>query len=243
MRVAIVDDDLWVRHGRAAALGREPGYEVIEMSPREAIAFGASWAEIDVALVDAHDATEPFDRFPGVRVVEAIRSDPGENPTLIIVISGHFGNAFLRLRMAEAGADYFYRHQDVKSLDLLLAAIEKPDPARRVRTPEPSVLAKLGLGPRSRPNAALHFLEDEGLVDVFEGRRSQKTLALSRRSIMRVRREMARLAGLSPASPVSASRRLDAPEWRAVVEFVNRARGVERRGTGGHTGPLDQPTR
>jgi len=240
VRLAIVDDDLWVRHGRACSLREQPGFEVVEMSPREAMSFGPSWAGVDVALVDAHDATEPFDRFPGVRVVEAIRSNSGEHRTLIIVVSGHFGNAFLRLRMAEAGADYFYRHQDVKNLDLLLAAIERPDPARRVKAPEPGVLAKLGLSPRSRPNAALHFLENEGLVDAFDGRRSQKALPLSRRSIMRVRREMARLAGLSPASPVSASRRLDAPEWRAVVEFVNRARGVERRGSSGHTAPLDR---
>ncbi len=236
--MAIVDDDLWVRHGRAAALGELHGYAVVELSPREAMDYGSSWTKVDVALVDAHDATEPFDRFPGVRVVEAIRAHEAQSPTLVIVISGHFGNAFLRLRMAEAGADYFYRHQDVKDLDLLLAAINSPDPARRVRPPEPAVLAKLGLGPRSRPNAALHFLEDEGLVDAFDGRRSQKTLALSRRSIMRVRREMARLAGLSPVSPVSASRHLDVPEWRAVVDFVNRARGMERRGTSGHTDPL-----
>jgi len=239
VQVAIVDDDLWVRHGRAGALSKLPGYKVVELSPREAMAYGSSWAKIDVALVDAHDATEPFDRFPGVRVVEAIRAHEAQSPTLIIVISGHFSNAFLRLRMAEAGADYFYRHQDVKNLDLLLGAINSPNPARRVQPPDPAVLAKLGLGPSSRPNAALHFLESEGLVDAFDGRRSQKTLALSRRSIMKVRREMARLAGLSPATPIGASRQLDAPEWRAVVDFVNRARGVERRGLSGHTGPLD----
>jgi DNA-binding NarL/FixJ family response regulator len=235
--VVIVDDDLWVRHGRATALGEVPGFDVVEMSPREAMAFGDGWAGVDVALVDAHDASEPFDRFPGVRVVEAVRAHPGPDPTLVIVISGHFGNAFLRLRMAEAGADYFYRHQDVKDLDLLLRAIHSPDPAHRVQAPAADVLARLGLGPNSRPNAALHFLEEEGMLDVFDGRRAQKALSVSRRSIMRVRREMARLAGLTPINPLSASRQLDAPEWRAVVEFVNRARGVERRGTSGYTAP------
>ena len=231
-----MDDDLWVRHGRATALAHEPGFEVTELTPREAMAYGPGWEGVEVALVDAHDETEPFDRFPGVTVVEAIRANQGPEPTLVIVISGHRDNVFLRLRMAEAGADYFYRHEEVRDLPSLVSAIEHPDPERRALAPDPAVLAKLGLGPGSRPNAALHFLEDEGLVGAFDGQRSQKSLGLSRRSIIRIRREMGRLAGLSPANPIGPSRRLDAPEWRAVVDFVNRARGVERRNATVHLG-------
>jgi DNA-binding NarL/FixJ family response regulator len=236
MKVAIVDDDLWVRHGRATALGNAPGFDVIEMTPREAMAFGKGWDGVEVALVDAHDETEPFDRFPGVSVVESIRAHQGQTETLVIVVSGHCDNVFLRLRMAEAGADYFYRHEDVRDLASLIEVIRHPDPARRVIAPDAAVLSELGLVPGSRPNAALHFLEDEGLVDAFDGHRSQKALSLSRRSIIRIRREMGRLAGLSPANPVGPARRLDAPEWRAVVDFVNRARGVERRSARGHIG-------
>lgn len=236
MKVAIVDDDLWVRHGRATALAGVPGYDVVEMTPREAMAYAERWETVDVALVDAHDETEPFDRFPGVRVVETVRAHDAGEPTRVIIVSGHCENVFLRLRMAEAGADYFYSHDDVRDLGSLVAVIEHPDPARRVVAPEAAVLAKLGIGPGSRPNAALHFLEDEGLVEAFDGKRSQKALSLSRRSIMRIRREMGRLAGLSPANPIGPARHLDAPEWRAVVDFVNRARGVERRSAHGHMG-------
>lgn len=246
MHVAIVDDDLWVRHGRATALAGEPGFHVVEMTPHQAMDYGSAWEEVEVALVDAHDATEPFDRFPGVRVVETIRAHPGRRDTVVIVVSGHCANIFLRLRMAEAGADFFYSHEDVPDLPSLISVIQNPDPVRKVAPPEPAVLAAMGLSPGSRPNAALHFLEDEGLIDTFDAfdsfdeRPSQKTLALSRRSIMRVRKEMARLAGLTPSKPVGASRQLDAPEWRAVVDFVNRARGAERRNVTLDTAPAGQ---
>ncbi len=236
MRVAIVDDDLWVRRGRASALGELPGFDVIDFTPQGAVAFGARWAEIDVAVVDAFDDSEPFDRFPGVGVVETIRANGSAEGTVVLVVSGHIDNVFLRLRMAEAGADYFYRHEDVRDLLALRTAVCNPDPARAVRVPDPAELAAVGLGPGSRPNAALHFLEDEGLVDAFEARRSQKSLDLSRRAIIRIRRQMGRLAELSPAAPDGPTRHLDAPEWRAVVDFVNRARGVERRGGATHVG-------
>jgi CheY-like chemotaxis protein len=242
VKVAIVDDDLWARLGRATGLAGASGYEVVEMAPRPAMAFAEGWDCVDVALVDAHDATEPFDRFPGVRVVEAIRERRDAGSTLVVVITGHSENAFLRLRMAEAGADFLYRHEDVRDLRHLVSVIERPDPGRRVARPDDAVLERLGLGPGSRPNAALRFLEKEGLEGVFDGQRSQKALDLSRRSIMRVRHEVARLADLSPTRPFSASRQLDAPEWRAVVDFVNRARGAERRNTGLRADSPRRPT-
>lgn len=225
-RVAIVDDDLWVRHGRAAALAEHEGFEVVELAPRHAAALGAGWSGVDVALVDAHDATEPFDHFPGVAVVEAIRAHRGPE-ALVIVVSGHLANPFLRLRMAEAGADYFYRHEEVADLPSLLSVIADPAPDHRATRPDAATLASLGLSPSARPNAVLHYLEDEGVLEAFDGHRSQKTLRLSRRTIMRVRREVGQLTGLTPT--VGSSRDLDAPDWRTVVDFVNRARGVEQR--------------
>jgi CheY-like chemotaxis protein len=224
-KVAIVDDDPWVRYGRATALVAEGGFDVVQFAPRQAQFLGTGWAGVDVALVDAHDDAKAFDHFPGVGVVEAIRVDGGP-ATLVVVVSGHLDNTFLRLRMAEAGADYLYRHEEVGDPPSLLEAVTTPSPDHRAAWPDPVELAALGLGPSARPNAALHYLEAEGLLDAFDGQRSQKSLALSRRTIMRARREVGHLAGLS----TSTSRDLQAPEWRTVVDFVNRARGVERRG-------------
>lgn len=225
-RVAIVDDDLWVRHGRAAALSAHGGFEVVELTPRQAAALGTGWAGVDVALVDGHDGSEPFDHFPGVGVVEAIRAHRGP-AARVIVVSGHLANPFLRLRMAEAGADYFYRHEEVADLSSLLSVIADPAPDHRAARPDAATLAALGLSPSARPNAVLHYLEGEGLLEAFDGHRSQKTLPLSRRTIMRIRREVGQLTGLTPA--VGSSRDLDAPDWRTVVDFVDRARGVEQR--------------
>ncbi len=224
--VAIVDDNLWVRHGRAAALGEHGGFDVVELEHRRATELGAGWAAVDVALVDAHDDSEPFDRFPGVGVVEAIRA-AGRPTTAVVVVSRLVDNPYLRLRLAEAGADYCYHHDEVSDPEALVAVATAPSPDHRVVWPDRAALAALGLGAAARPNATLHYLAAEGLEGAFEVGVPQKSLELSRRTIMRVRREVGRLTGLR--APLGSGRGLDAPDWRTVVDFVNRARGVELR--------------
>ena len=54
-------------------------------------------------------------------------------PFAEVVISGHVLSDVLRLRMAEAGADFFYGHEEVRELDDLLAVIRSPEQARRVQ--------------------------------------------------------------------------------------------------------------
>ncbi len=224
--VAIVDDNLWVRHGRAAALGEHGGFEVVELEHRRATELGTGWAAFDIALVDAHVGSEPFDRFPGVGVVEAIRA-AGRPTTAVIVLSRLVDNPYLRLRLAEARADYCYHHAEVADPGALVAVTSAPSPDHRVVWPDRAALAALGLGAAARPNATLHYLAAEGLEGAFERGVPQKSLELSRRSIMRVRREVGRLTGLR--APLGSGRGLDAPDWRTVVDFVNRARGVELR--------------
>jgi CheY-like chemotaxis protein len=234
MTVAVVDDDLWVRLGRAAALAKVDGVdEVMELEHAKAAELGTEWDKVDVALIDAHDPAAPFDRFPGVRVVEALR-EAGRPTATAIVVSRLVNNPYLRLRLAEAGADYCYRHEEVADLEALMGVTASPAADHRVVRPTRDALAALGLGPGARPNAALRFIEAVGLADVFEWRRSQKSLPLPRRTIMRVRSEVGRLTGLH--SPVTAARDLDAPDWRTVVDFVNRARGVELRQPTRHRG-------
>jgi DNA-binding NarL/FixJ family response regulator len=225
-RVAIVDDNLWVRHGRAAALCEQGEFDVVELEHRQALEFGKDWAAVDVALVDAHDGTEPFDRFAGVGVVEALRAH-GRPTATAVVVSRLVANPYLGLRLAEAGADYCFHHEEVADPDALVEVTTRPSAEHRVVRPGRTALATMGLGPAARPNAALRYLVEEGLEGAFDGRRSQKSLELSRRTIMRVRREIGRLTGLH--SPIGAARDLDSPDWRTVVDFVNRARGVELR--------------
>ena len=54
--VAIVDDDVWMRTGRAAALGAFDDITVLHaLDPQSAVNNAARVAAADVVLVDAHD--------------------------------------------------------------------------------------------------------------------------------------------------------------------------------------------
>lgn len=123
-RVAIVDDDVWMRTGRAAALAAFNDIEVVvALHPREAIDDVTQLNNADVVLVDAHDPDAGFDRFHGVDVVRHIRAErPGALP-VIVVITGHARNDLLRRRMAEAGADFLCAHREVHSPDMLVSTI------------------------------------------------------------------------------------------------------------------------
>ncbi len=221
-----MDDDAWMRRGRASWLAEADGLQVVaSLSPQDALTY-EGWAECDVALVDAWDESERFYRFPGVRVVERIRTERNPEQTVIIVVSGHLLDDMLRLRMAEAGADFFYGAAEVPDLESLVEVITRPADARRVSSGDPRRLAQWGLSTDSRPNLALHHIVDEGMEDAFAPGATQRQVPLSRRRIITARRRLAQLARLSPGRQPGA-RPLDTPEWRAVVRFVNWARGVE----------------
>jgi CheY-like chemotaxis protein len=135
-RVAVVDDDLGIRDGRAQALGTVDAIEVVAtMDHAEAVDSFDLWESVDVALVDASDHRAGFDRFPGVAVVEAIRRVRTPDETTIIVITGHVVNDTLRLRMAEAGADYFYGHDDVAGIEELIDVVTTPGIDHHPRVP------------------------------------------------------------------------------------------------------------
>jgi DNA-binding NarL/FixJ family response regulator len=224
-RIVVVDDDVWVRRGRAASLAEVPGLAVTAvLSHADALDFD-QWDEADIALVDAWDERASFDRFPGVRVVEAIRARRSPAETLVVVVSGHVFDEMLRLRMAEAGADFFYSHADVRDLDALTEILLRPDAARRVTPSDAQALEDVGLTTASRPNATLRQVSQAGLSEAFAPGESQKALPISRRGIINARRRLADAAGLAHTG--GPSERV-APEWRAIVRFVNWARGAER---------------
>jgi DNA-binding NarL/FixJ family response regulator len=224
--VAIVDDDLWIRNGRAHALAGVDRINVVAtLSHSDALGCEDVWASVDVALVDAWDHRAGFDRFPGVGVVESIRRLRTPLETVIIVITGHVVNDVLRLRMAEAGADYFYGHDDVASLAELVSVITAPDPATRPVV-DPHTLDEIGVRSGSKPNDALAWIQNAGLSDAFSGE-SQKALPVTRRTIMRIRREMGNVAKIEGSPATGAEHHARWPEWQHVVRFVNRVRGSD----------------
>lgn len=225
--MVVVDDDTWVRTGRAHALAGMPGIEVVGSMTHQDALEAAVWDDADVALVDAWDGRAGFDRFPGVTVVRAIRSHPRSSAITIIVATGHVVNEMLRLRMAQAGADLFYGHEEVADPESLAAAVLGA--ARRTPAPDagsgahraPSEPAEGEPGPS--PDAALDWVAAQGCDEAFDGQ-SQKALPLSRRAIRHIRREVSARGGLRDPEGL--------PSWRQVARFVNRARGADLEGPG-----------
>ncbi|HEV2369370.1 MAG TPA: hypothetical protein VGR90_05810 [Acidimicrobiales bacterium] len=212
-RVVIVDDDVWIRRGRAAALAERPGIDVLaDVSHSEALERPELWSETDVALVDAWDHRAGFDRFPGVAVVRAIRAHPRAGDITVIVVTGHVVNEMLRVRMSQAGADLLYGHDEVADPDRLAEAVTQPRPS----TP-PALDRPL---PRVHPDAALDWIRDRGVAEAFDAE-TQKTIPLPRRAIAHIRKQVGTRGGLVPPGSLAT--------WRQVVAFVNRARGAELR--------------
>ena len=221
LRVAIVDDDPWVREGRASALARTGEVEVVECTDHGGALRRPGWHDIDVLLLDAHDANAGFDRFAGVRVVELVRRDGTPDHPRIVVLTGHALNDLLRIRMAEAGADALYPHSTVRTVEALLAVVRGELPL-----PTPSAdeaRRRAGLAPHARVNDAVEWAERNlGAEALTE--QPQKNLDVSRRRVITARSRVSGMAGMSPSG---GSRRL--PEWKAIVSFLQRARGAERR--------------
>ena len=203
-RIALVDDDEWVRRGRGQALAELAGIEVVlSVTLVDALRLAVdAWDAVDTALIDAHDPDAGFDEFPGVRVVERIRARAGRPQPVIVVITGHVLDDMLRLRMAEDAA------------------------------PDPGALEELGLTTASHPNAALQWVEEAGLAEVFvtaaEGE-SQKVLPTGRRQLQRSRQRVSDIGGIRRTA---AGQRTSLPEWQQIVDVITTI----RRGRGARKG-------
>jgi DNA-binding response OmpR family regulator len=236
MRVVIVDDDEWIRRGRRDGLAAMDDIDVVDTLTPEAATSRADWSNVDAVVVDAYDQRQASDRYPGVGVVEAIRRSRNADETLILVVSGHILEPLLRLRMAEAGADFFYAHLDLPDPLSLAEALRRPDLARRAGPGDTTELAAYGLRPWSKPNAAIRQAEQAGYLHLFTAEGSQKASGASRRAMIHARDELARLARLEPSLGDNERRPGDVT-WRDVARFVNRALGRHRDGSGPRGGP------
>ncbi len=223
IRVVVVDDDTWIRMGRAQGLAEYADIEVVaSLAHDDALAW--PWDDIDVAVVDAHDSSQEWDRYPGVRVVEAIRRTRSSEATTVIVTSGRMFDPMLRLRMAEAGADYFYAHLDAPDPESLSELIRHPDGSHAAAPGDGHELADMGLRTWSRPNEALRWVEESGAAAHFTEAGTQKAARASRRALIKTRDEVARLARIDP-SLGDPERRPGDVTWRDVVKFINRTLG------------------
>jgi CheY-like chemotaxis protein len=207
LRVAIVDDDVWMRRGRETALNDLPQFTAVGLRPEQAL-DGDSLVSFDVVILDAHDPGQQLDGFFGVRVAHHLRTAPGGHRPAILVISGHAENEILRLRMLEAGADFFHSHLDFPSVSDLAQAVvyaaERVSEAGYQRQVHPPVI-----------NSALAWADDHLPNEALSGE-SQKSLPVSRRTIISARQRF--------AAAVTGDAR-NVPTWKSVTEFLDKARG------------------
>lgn len=229
--VVVLDDDDLVRRGLASVFAEADGFSVRAAAPLvEALVWSDEWDGVEVVVLDAYDAGEPFDRFSGVRLVQRLRQHAGERgarPT-VVVVSGCATNPFLRLRMAQAGADLLLSKAEVDAAVLLRAA-------SGARTGAP-VCSSHRLPRASGLNDLLDDLRRRDLGDAFRPGLTQDATGLSRRQVMALRREVQARGGLEPDPTLRGGGpgvRGAVPTWRAVVDYVNRARGAELRGPAG----------
>jgi len=205
LRVALVDDDGWIRRGRHAALAESGSFRtVVHLHPRAALSGQLDWASIDVLLVDAHDSSEPWDGYIGVQVIAAARAARSRSDLRIVVITGHRHNELLIQRCAHAGADEVYSHDEVRDPESLLGIALRPHQALS------------GSAAGRRVEAALNLIVEEGVTEVFHPGTVQKQLELSRRRLITLRQRLARVLGVRSDSSL-----------RSVTRTVNRARGVD----------------
>ncbi len=223
LRVAVVDDDPWIRAGRTAVLTAAEGVEVAWAGDHRA-AVDAPWGEIDVALLDAHDADAGFDRFAGVAVAVAARQ---ASPELrIVVLSGHSHNDLLRIRMAEAGADEFHAHRDVATPAALLALVRARPGTSSTAAGVADARRRVGVSSTGRLNEAVAWADEHLGEPAFSAATHAET-GLSRRRLITARGKLSTLAGLDARVTTAARRTL--PAWREVADLIDRARGRERR--------------
>lgn len=223
LRVAIVDDDPWIRAGREAVLDAAEGVEVVWAGDHRA-GLDASWCEVDVALLDAHDVDAGFDRFAGVAVAAVARRAAPE--LRIVVLSGHSHNDLLRIRMAEAGADEFHAHRDVASPAALLALVRARQDTSSTVAEVAGARRRVGLSSTGRLNEAVGWAE-EHLGESALSAATHAETGISRRRLITARGRLSTLAGLDARVTTAARRTL--PGWREVADLIDRARGRERR--------------
>ncbi|MGH7692869.1 MAG: hypothetical protein ACREOA_09180 [Candidatus Dormibacteria bacterium] len=169
--VVVVDDDDISRRGIATLLAEDSGIEVLgELTHAQALGANHQWSLADVVIVDAADARREDDHFPGVAVVQAIRSRRSPAETMVIVITGHYFDDAIRRRMREARADFFYHRTELQDGQALRDAVLRPDEARAGVPPisDQEALIRIGVTSTSRVNEGVGFALRGGLESTLQ---------------------------------------------------------------------------
>lgn len=230
--VVIVDADEVYLAGAADFCRRHTGLEVVTcgalvdtVNLRGVVAGGAGAM---TALVEASACTLERDRFCGVSAVSSLRAEWSPDELTIIATCRTPASRYLTLRLAEAGADFYYGplHRFASGAELTQAVCE---PSEGCRLPTQWALREeLGMSWDGNLAAFLVAVDDYPDELWLEGRR-QSELPVSRRTIARLRQLAHEVAGL----PAPDFRRFTGtreppslPEWHEVRWLVRTLRGL-----------------
>jgi hypothetical protein len=235
-RVAVVDDNAISLNGDVAALTAHPRIEVVAAVPHdEALGWTeAEWAGLDAVVIDA---ARPFDEenryiegdhFPGVSV--AARARELRPDLLIIVVTGRFFEDGLRRRMKEAGADFFYFRDHLRTPEHLHRAVLDPDSttAGVPDVEDPNALVALGVDDRSIVNRFIAYLDSRGGLTATG--RGKKRTRRDERARAQATEAGIRAVNKTTGSPSHArpqtnpSRRQLADLWAALAQVRERRR-------------------
>ena len=222
--IVIVDDDDLTRRGMAQVFADEPSTDVIaELSHEEALSWTDQWDRADIVIVDAANERSGPDQFPGVGVVQRVRERRTADQTMVIVVTGHFFDDAVRMRMREAGANFLFHRSELHDSSILVDAVLHPDTARSVPRPtDGETIFHLGITAATNVNTALAWAAGEGLL----GERQQPR---SRRSSMALRRQFNEVANLEPvnADGFKPANGQEAPSLRQIDRFLEWATKIK----------------
>jgi len=163
MRVVVIDDNPFERHGLVALLQEQDGVEVVaNLSQDKAVAAGDDeFGEIDVAFVEVVDEDAQCevgtDLYSGISAIE--RLSPLAVATIAMVPNSL--HPLVHQWLFEAGTDFAYHRHEVMDPERLARALVAPDEAHRVRPVDSAVLDSYG-AKTARLQEAVRVLEASG---------------------------------------------------------------------------------
>lgn len=227
--IGIVENDDVERFGRLGVLTAAGCNVVSAANATEAATWSDDdWSRLDIVVFGVEAERHHWDRFQGLRVARRCHE---LNPNLRIVgVYDPTASPLLNTRMRYSGISRMCSRDRARTAKDLVALVS-PTPHRgdawEMRT---IYLHGAVVGKRSSPAAVLDYITDAGLQSAFDDPYTQAETGLSRRSIIRLRRDISKLADLTVTGGQGTGgpcvdRSL--PSWRSVVDYVNSARGFE----------------